>query len=114
MLTKVDWAVFTWIYVTFPKSFVGTPFTWENGKVTMKVNRMYNYITWVLHLLSLTYKYKQLFPLIQTRDFNGLALHGIGLLAFTANIINKLNILLNCAEMVRLINEVLRINSSWG
>ena len=114
MLTKLDWTIFTWIYVTWSKFFFVTPFTWENGKVTMTVNRKYNYITWALLLLSLTYKFKQLLPLMETQDFNGLVLHGISLTIFIASVIEKLSILLNSTEMVRLINEVLHINSAWG
>ena len=80
--------------------------------MTSNQDRMYyNVISWTLQLLSLTYKYKQLFPLIQNRDFNGLVLHGICVTIFTANIVNKLNLSINNMEMVRLINGVLYVNS---
>ena len=114
MLTRVDLIVFNCIYVTYSKFFTATPFTWKNGRMTMETNRAYNYTTWVLFLLALAYKYKQLFTLIETRDFNGLVIHGVFVVALSANIVLKLNIWLYNTELTRLITVVMRINSSWG
>ena len=116
MLTRLEWAVFNWIYVSSFKfkSFAATAFNWENGRMTMKINRVSYYFSWILLLLSLIYRYKILIKLMETRDFNGLVIHGIFLIAYTADVIYKVNFWLNSTEMIRLINEVLFVNSSWG
>ena len=114
MLTKLEWTVFKFVYVTSFKSFAATAFTWENGRMTVRTNRIPYYASWIILLLSLIYRYKILFQLIETSNFNGFVIHGIFLIAYTADVVCKLNFWFNSTEMTRLINEVQFVNSSWG
>ena len=117
MLTKVEMIALNWIYVPCTKSFT-IPFQWEHGKMTLKPNHhiqnMYNLITWILLLLTLTSRSIILPKIIGEGDINGSIIHGLFLLQNISTAVLKLNILVNKADLLQLINQLLLVNSVWG
>ena len=115
MLTELEMKVLNRILGSCTKS-VTIPFSWESQRMTMKTSpsRIYNFLSWLLLLSSLSFKFSQVPLLLDNRDINGLILHGLFVVAFAASTIFKLNIWLHKTELVSLLNQIMEINHSWG
>ena len=117
MLTKLEMLALDRIYLHCCKS-ITTPVQWKNGKMSLKRNHsapnVYNWITWILLLLTLASRCSMLPKLISERDINGSIIHGMFLIYNFAGAVLKLNIWLNRVDLVQLINDLLHINSVWG
>ena len=117
MLTKVEMMTLDRIYSHCSKSLT-TPFKWENGKMSLKLNHIvlnkYNWITWILLFLTLTYRCVILPKIIAKGDINGSFIHGLFSLYNFCAAVFKLNIWLNKEDLVQLINQLLHISSVWG
>ena len=117
MLAKLEFAILDRTYAICSKS-ITTPFKWENGKMSLKLSHSilntYNWITWILLLLTLFSRCIILPKIIGKGDINGSIIHGILLLYSFAAAQFKLNILLYKADLVQLINHSLHINFGWG
>ena len=115
MLTEIEMKILNHILGTCTKSAT-IPFIWKSPRMYMKSNpnRIYDILTWLLLISSLSFKYKQVRVLLESRDINGLILHGVFVIAFSAGTVFKLNIWLHKTELVSLVNEVMEINTLWG
>ena len=115
MLTELETKILDRILGSCTKS-VTIPFLWKSPKMLMKSNsnRIYDVLTWLLLITSLSFKLKQLRPLLETHDINGLIIHGLFLIAYSAGTIFKLNIWLHKTELVSFVNQIMEINTSWG
>ena len=112
MLTEIEMKVINLIYSLSCKSFT-IPFSWSNGSISLKQNQniVYNFITWVLLILSLALK---VFMVFQKNNINEVILNGLFLIVIVGNIIFQLTICLYQTELVQLINQTLLMNSCWG
>ena len=117
MLTELEMKTLDGVYSLCCKSFT-FPFTWENGKMSVKSiqHSFWNSLVQLLVLSTSILKVTQLFAPVGDNkyDINGLILHGILSICSGAAVIYEFNILLHGAELVQLINELLNVNSIWG
>ena len=117
MLTELEMKILDRVYSLCCKLFT-FPFTWENGKLSMKLiqNSIWNSLVQLLVLSTSILKLIYLLAPVHDskNDINGLILHGIFFICAVANAIYKLNFWFYGLEMVQLVNEFLLINSVWG
>ena len=117
MLTLIEKRILIWFYCAFCR-FYPLPVMWKNGKMLLKPSstgrRLWNCLTWTILLVTLTFQLVQIPIMIQEKKVNQLVVHGTLLLTHFEFVIFKLNIGLYKFEMVRLINQVFHLSSSWG
>ena len=82
--------------------------------MSMKSNTkgIYTFLTSLLLLCSLSFKFIRVRLLVENHDINGLVLHVLFVIAFSTGTIFKLNIWLHKAELVSLVNQIMEINTS--
>jgi len=98
---------------------LSVPFTWNNERLDLKLkqgvlSRLYNILIWSTIFLALGFKITKVKGMLEKRDFRGLILTWIFLVKDSSHFFLKLNISMYRVELVRLINQVFRINSCWG
>ena len=116
MLTERERRHLTLVLRACCKSYL-LPFSWENDKMSLEVNRniiMCNSILWILLISTTIFQVLQIPTSSRNKDINGLILHGVVLLYSLTNVFYKMIIWLFKAELVQLMNQVFHINSSWG
>ena len=92
------------------------PFTWKEGTLSLQHHGTYTlqYINWTILLLGLCFKYYKMFELIERHDINALFIFGTIFVGYAAVGICMPNIIQNRVEMVEVIIQSQKINSSWG
>jgi len=116
MLTQFELYITSQIFRLCCTSFT-IPFAWSEKDqiLTTKIrSRLLNYLVWGLLLSSSIVRIIQLPGVIKDGDANQAILHGIFTLKGAWHFINKLNIWLHRNELSELIDQVLRMNSTWG
>ena len=118
MLTKLELAVLDRIYAVCCNSFT-VPFKSEDWEISLQLNHsfpsnMYNWITWIFLVSTLTFRCIILPKVIAEGNINGSIIHGILLLTTLSATVFKLNTWLFKAELVQLINQMLLHQLSLG
>ena len=120
MFTILEMKIFGWMYNLYSKYFL-MPFTWEDGRMTMKSTQhpVWNFLEGFLLLSTFILKLIQLISPLgnhinSSKDINGLIIHGILIVALAAALLGKLNLWIHSEELVKLVNQLLSVNSDWG
>ena len=117
MFTQLEMKMLGWMYNLYSKYFL-IPFTWENGRMAIKAHQhlVWNSLDGAILLSTCILKLIQLCTSLENtgNDINGLVIHGILFLGGAAASLCKLNLWIHREELVKLINELLLVNSDWG
>ena len=118
MFTQLEMKILGWMYNLYSKYFL-IPFTWENGRMTIKAYQhpLWNFLEGAILLSTCILKLIQLCTPLEnssSNDINGLILHGILFLGSVAGLLCKFNLWMHSVEFVKLVNELLLVNSDWG
>jgi len=117
MLAEIELKILYSIYFVSSTKYTKLPFGWVDGKLNSHPNnhrKFYNNILILTILCHLAYCFKSFSEHIHKGNINASIVQMIFIIGYSGHFILRVNLLIFKAEIVRLINGSLMINTNWG